>query len=86
MYAPTKKVFHIDTYKPVETKKMTAIIFCDPKKAFGKCALKYHNIPDQPAPLLRFENFARKFPGAMYINYYCKSTRAYLRRKYLNQP
>lgn len=57
----------------------TAIIFCRQKQINGNFFLKYRNISDKD----RFIRFAKKFPGAAYINWYSKEKRDFLGRDYL---
>ena len=49
----------------------TAIIYCNIKQVNGNQFLKYRRIDSRkPATVQKFEEFARKFPGAQHINYY----------------
>ena len=51
----------------------------------GKLFAKYRNIKDDQAHKNKFAEFARRFPGAMYINFYSVVDRSYKGRLYLNQ-
>lgn len=69
----------------METRLMTAIIFCTVQQVNGSTVLKYRNIKDTEKDLQKFKLFAAKFPGADYINWYDKKTRAFIKREYLRE-
>ena len=56
----------------------TAIIYCTQDQVNGKRFLKYRNIKDDQHSLDKFKRFARKFPGAWYVNWYDKITKTYI--------
>jgi len=51
----------------------------------GKIFLKYRNIKDDDFHKWKFARFAMQFPGAWYINFYDRITRAYKERMYLTE-
>jgi hypothetical protein len=64
--------------------KITAIIFCSEKQVNGTQFLKYKFVDNTPRGLMMFERFAARFPGAEYINYYDRNTRAFIERHTIN--
>lgn len=69
----------------MESRLMTAIIFCTVPQVNGSQFLKYRNIKDTDADMKKFILFANKFPGAAYINLYDKRTRLFIRRENLRE-
>lgn len=64
-----------------EDKRMTAIIFCD-KKPLNEAFKKYHNILDTDSEVKKFMKFAKHhFENVLYVNFYSKKTRQFLRRE-----
>lgn len=57
---------------------LTAIIVCNQPQINGAKFLKYRNIINAPTARRRFENFAKKFPGASHINFYDKKTKQFI--------
>lgn len=62
---------------------LTAIIYCQVPQVNGSQFLKYRNIKDTEAHRRRFVQFAAKFPGAKYVNWYNKKPRQYIGREYI---
>lgn len=68
-------------------KLLTAIIFTAiPQPVSGNKFLKYRGIKNTPWHKEKFLRFAEKFPGAMYVNWYDKQTKAYIERTWIVQP
>jgi len=63
---------------------LTAIIHTTvPQVVTGNNFLKYRNIPDVAHKIASFATFAKKFPGADYINFYYQHNKAFKERLYL---
>ena len=62
---------------------LTAIVYCNQKQVNGQQFLKYRNIQDNQNGIGTFMNFAAKFPGAEYVNFYYKKNRKFKERIYL---
>jgi len=60
--------------KNLYSEKLAAIIYCREKQVNGKNFLKYNYVDNTPRGLQTFINFARNFPGATHINFYCKNS------------
>lgn len=58
-----------DTYGP----KVRAVIICIQAGNLPQ-GLKYNHVDNTPRGLQTFISFARKKPGALHINFYCKQT------------
>lgn len=54
--------------------KVRAIIYCNVPQVNGNQFLKYNYVDNTPRGLQTFINWARRFPGAEHINFYCKQT------------
>ncbi len=66
------------------TKYLNAIIYTEtPQPVTGKRFLKYHGIADVEHKIAAFCQFAAKFPGALYVNFYHKDNKAFKERIYL---
>jgi hypothetical protein len=64
-------------------KQLTAIVYCSVPQVNGNNFLKYRNISDTDKAKGKFLLFAAKFPGAEYVNWYDKKTKAFIERVYL---
>lgn len=75
-----------DTFYCTE-KKVTAIIICKPADPVsGKSALKYTYVDNsQRNGVEKFLQFAKKFPTAVYVNFYSRKNAAYVGRIYLTE-
>jgi hypothetical protein len=63
---------------------LTAIIYTNiPQPVTGNQFLKFRNITDSDTAVGKFMTFAAKFPGAEYVNFYYKNTKAFKERIYL---
>ncbi len=62
---------------------LTAIIYCSEKQVNGMQFLKYRNIGKDERRKGQFLSFAAKFPGAEYVNFYDRETKAFIERIYL---
>jgi len=63
---------------------LTGIIHTSiPQPITGNQFLKYRNIPDNAHKIANFATFAKKFPGADYINFYHQDNNAFKERLYL---
>jgi len=61
--------------------KITGIIYCNQAQVNGKNFLKYTYVDNSFTGLDKFIKFARKFPGAQHINFYCKNTGAFIEQQ-----
>ncbi len=60
--------------------KVRAIIYCNVPQVNGNQFLKYNYVTNSKRGLNSFANFAAKFPGAEYINFYSKQTGEFIER------
>lgn len=75
-----------DTFYSTET-KLRAIIICDPADPLsGNTALKYDYVyKSYWGGVNKFIEFAKKFPTAVYVNFYSRKSGNYLGRIYLTE-
>jgi hypothetical protein len=62
----------------IKEKYFTAIVCVN--KNNNKTFLKYRNILSDEGSIRRFMNFAGRFSGVMYVNFYNKTDKTFVRR------
>jgi hypothetical protein len=82
--AGNKSIAPVQLYCMTTEKQLTAIIYCSiPQPVTGNQFLKFRNISNNNISKSKFLDFAAKFNGAEYVNFYGKQSKKFIERIYL---